>query len=247
MSPIEDQKHLTGSRIVGLEGQIPPPEQKPRRRWWLWVPLGLLLLALLVCAGVLGYGWRLGHRAASGKAAVAVKDDKGKSIAPDKLAAVNDKLRAKLAALAPKGQYVVIDTANNRVYLREEGRNLREMVASCGSGNVLVDPVGGRTWTFDTPRGQFKVQSKVNKPVWIKPDWAFIEEGEPIPPKGADRAEPNMMGDYALGIGRGYFIHGTLYKRLLGRNVSHGCVRLGDDDLEFLFKTATLGTKVIIY
>ena len=55
------------------------------------------------------------------------------------------------------------------------------------------------------------------------------------------------MGDYALGIGRGYFLHGTLYKRLLGRNVSHGCVRLGDEDLEFLFKTATLGTKVIIY
>ena len=39
-----------------------------------------------------------------------------------------------------------------------------------------------------------------------------------------------MMGDYALGIGSGYFIHGTLYKRLLGRNVSHGCVRLGDED-----------------
>ncbi len=91
------------------------------------------------------------------------------------------------------------------------------------------------------------MQSKVNNPVWIKPDWAFIEEGEPIPPKSRQRAEPNMMGDYALGIGRGYFIHGTLYKRLLGRNVSHGCVRLGDEDLEFLFKTATLGTKVIIY
>jgi L,D-transpeptidase YbiS len=142
---------------------------------------------------------------------------------------------------------VVVDTANNRVSLREGGRILREMVASCGSGNVLVDPVGGRTWTFDTPRGQFQVRSKVNNPVWIKPDWAFIEEGEPIPPKGADRAERNMMGDYALGIGNGYFLHGTLYKRLLGRNVSHGCVRLGDEDLEFLFKTATLGTKVIIF
>ncbi len=247
MSPIDDQKHWTGSRIVGLEGQILPPERTPRRRWWLWVLSGVLLLALVAVAGVLAYGWHLGNRSGNETAAVAGKDDKGKPIAPDKLAAANDKLRTKLAALAPKGQYVVIDTANNRVYLREEGRTLREMVASCGSGNVLVDPVGGRTWTFDTPRGQFKVQSKVNNPVWIKPDWAFIEEGEPIPPKGADRAEPNMMGDYALGIGRGYFIHGTLYKRLLGRNVSHGCVRLGDKDLEFLFKTATLGTKVIIY
>lgn len=244
----EDKEHWTGSRIVGLQGQNLPQAKPPRRRrWWLWLLGGLLLLVLMACAGVLVYGWQLGHRHGSETAEVTLKDDKGKAIAPDKLAAANDKLRKKMAALAPKGQYVVIDTANNRVYLREGERNLREMVASCGSGNVLVDPVGGRTWTFDTPRGQFQVRSKVNNPIWIKPDWAFIEEGEPIPSRGADRAERNMMGDYALGIGNGYFIHGTLYKRLLGRNVSHGCVRLGDEDLEFLFKTAMLGTKVIIF
>jgi lipoprotein-anchoring transpeptidase ErfK/SrfK len=243
-----DKNHWTGSRIVGLEGQQ-PPEKNPRRwlKRLLWVIFSLLLLLVLGFVGLAGYGWYLGHRSASEKTAVTVKDDKGKTVAPEKLAAANDKLQKKLAALAPKGQYVVIDTANNRVYLRDGERILREMVASCGSGNVLVDPVGGRTWTFDTPRGQFKVQSKVNNPVWIKPDWAFIEEGEPIPKDPRERADANVMGDYALGIGRGYFIHGTLYKRLLGRNVSHGCVRLGDDDLEFLFKTATLGTKVIIY
>jgi L,D-transpeptidase YbiS len=244
-----DGKHWTGSRIVGLEGQVPPPE-KPPRRWLkrlLWGLVSLLLLLGLGFAGLIGYGWSLGHRSASEKAAVSVKDDKGKPVALEKLAAANDKLQKKMAALAPKGQYVVIDTANNRVYLREGERTLREMVASCGSGNVLVDPVGGRTWTFDTPRGQFQVKSKVNNPVWIKPDWAFIEEGEPIPKDPRKRADANVMGDYALGIGNGYFIHGTLYKRLLGRNVSHGCVRLGDDDLEFLFKTAMLGTKVIIF
>ncbi len=245
----ESKDHWTGSRIVGLQGQLPPKEEKPRRRrWWLWIPFGLFLLVAAAAAGVFAYGWHLGHRKTTPPASeIAIKDEKGKSIAPDKLAAANDKLRKKMAALAPKGQYVVVDTANNRVSLREGERILREMVASCGSGNVLVDPVGGRTWTFDTPRGQFQVRSKVNNPIWIKPDWAYIEEGEPIPPKGADRAERNMMGDYALGIGNGYFIHGTLYKRLLGRNVSHGCVRLGDEDLEFLFKTATLGTKVVIF
>jgi L,D-transpeptidase YbiS len=244
----DSSSHWTGSRIVGLEGQ-PPPEKQPRRwlKWLLWGAIFLFLLLVLCFAGLEGYGWYLGHRPANGKAAATVRDAKGKAVAPDKVAAANDKLQKSLAALAPKGQYVVIDTANNRVYLREGERTLREMVASCGSGNVLVDPVGGRTWTFDTPRGQFKVQSKVNNPVWIKPDWAFIEEGEPIPKDARLRADANVMGDYALGLGRGYFIHGTLYKRLLGRNVSHGCVRLGDDDLEFLFKTATLGTKVVIY
>ena len=242
-----DKKHWTGSRIVGLEGQTPLPDKKPRRRWWLWLLVGLLFLALAAFGGVFAYGWHLAHRHDGEAAQVLVKDDKGKQVAPGKLAAANDKLRKKLADLAPKGQYVVIDTANNYIYLREGDRTLRKMLASCGSGNVLVDPVGGRTWTFDTPRGQFQVRSKVKNPIWIKPDWAFIEEGEPIPTKTADRADANVMGDYALGIGQGYFIHGTLYKRLLGRNVSHGCVRLGDEDLEFLFNIAKLGTKVIIF
>jgi lipoprotein-anchoring transpeptidase ErfK/SrfK len=241
-----DGKHWTGSRIVGLQGQGPPPE-KPPRRWLKWVLWGSLALPVVIFIGLLGYGWYLGHRHGDVAIETAVQDDKGKPVPPDKLAAANAKLQKKIAALAPKGQYVVIDTANNRVYLREGERNLREMVASCGSGNVLVDPVGGRTWTFDTPRGQFQVRSKVKDPIWIKPDWAFIEEGEPIPAKGADRAEANVMGDYALGLGRGYFLHGTLYKRLLGRNVSHGCVRLGDEDIEFLYRTAALGTKVIIF
>ena len=159
----------------------------------------------------------------------------------------NAALRKKLAAQAPKGVYVVVDTANNRVYLKKEGQTVREMVASCGSGNVLEDPVGDRKWTFETPRGEFQVRSKLTNPIWIKPDWAFIEEGEPIPDRSSDRAMPGEMGDYALGIGRGYFIHGTMYKRLLGRNVSHGCVRLGDEDLKALYETAGIGTRVFIF
>jgi len=159
----------------------------------------------------------------------------------------NAALETKIVALAPKGPYLVVDTANNRVFLRNEQETVREMIASCGSGNVLEDPAAGKKWVFDTPRGDFKVQSKVTDPIWIKPDWAFLEEGEPIPERSADRAEAGMMGDYALGLGRGYFIHGTMYKRMLGRNVSHGCIRLGDEDLKFLYETAALGTRVIIF
>jgi len=159
----------------------------------------------------------------------------------------NAALRKKIAALAPKGQYVVIDTANNRVYLKKDSQTLREMIASCGSGNVLEDPVADRKWTFETPRGEFQVRSKITNPIWIKPDWAFIEEGEPIPDRSSERAKPGEMGDYALGIGQGYFIHGTMYKRLLGRNVSHGCVRLGDEDLKALYETAGIGTRVFIF
>jgi L,D-transpeptidase YbiS len=240
-----DKDHWTGSRIVGLQRQNLPAE-KPPRRWLKLTLLGSALLVLCLALGVLAYGWYLGHGGARDAGSLAT-DGKEAPLSAERLSAANAKLQSRIAALAPKGQYVVIDTANNRVILREGDKVLRDMLASCGSGNVLVDPVGGRTWTFDTPRGQFQIRSKVKDPIWIKPDWAFIEEGEPIPARASDRAERYVMGDYALGIGQGYFLHGTLYKRLLGRNVSHGCVRLGDEDIEFLYRTATLGTKVIIF
>jgi L,D-transpeptidase YbiS len=170
-------------------------------------------------------------------------------VAPDiaKLRAKNAALSARISALAPASDYLVIDTAGNKVLLRRGESTKAEMVASCGSGNVLEDPASGRRWVFDTPRGQFRIQSKLTNPVWMKPDWAFIEEGEAIPKKLSARAEPGMMGDYALGIGQGYFIHGTLYTRMLGRNVSHGCVRLGDKDLAQLYRTLPIGARVIIF
>lgn len=62
-----------------------------------------------------------------------------------------------------------------------------------------------------------------------------------------DRVEAGVLGDYALGFGQGYFIHGTLYTRLLGRNVTHGCVRVADKDLEEVFKASRIGTRIYIY
>jgi lipoprotein-anchoring transpeptidase ErfK/SrfK len=59
--------------------------------------------------------------------------------------------------------------------------------------------------------------------------------------------ESGVLGDYALGFGEGFFIHGTLYTRLLGRSVTHGCVRVGDDDLKAIYEAASIGTKIFIF
>lgn len=153
-----------------------------------------------------------------------------------------------LARLAPRGVYIVVDTAQNRLSLRQGTETLYTAVVSTGSGARLLDPRDPRRgWRFDTPRGVFTVRSKHVNPVWIRPDWAFLEEGRPIPSRPEERAEPGVLGRYALGIGDGYFIHGTLYTRLLGTNVTHGCIRLGDADLAHVFKTVPLGATVLIY
>ncbi len=196
-----------------------------------------------------------GKNKAAGKAAAQKKKAPAqtKAVGPEELPSLeslradNENMTQQLQAMAPTGLFVVINTAANRVILRNGDKVEAEMVASCGSGNVLEDPKGGRRWTFDTPRGVFTVKTKVVDPVWIKPDWAFIEEGEPIPRNRADRAMPGEMGDFAIGIGDGYYLHGTLYSRLLGRNVSHGCVRLGDADIDRLYHALNKGDRVYIF
>lgn len=172
------------------------------------------------------------------------KKSKGSSIDPS---VMNAKLKARLKAFEPKGIYVVIDTGANELYLKKNGEVVRRCIVSSGSGNVLEDTKVGKKWVFDTPRGEYEVKSKAVQPNWIKPDWAFVEEGEAAPKSYKDRVEEGVLGDYALGFGNGYFIHGTLYTRMLGRNVTHGCVRMGDEDLEAVFRTAPMGTKIYIF
>lgn len=157
-------------------------------------------------------------------------------------------LRRQLAALAPTGSYLVVDTARNRLYVRRRSEVLLAAVASTGSGTILDYPDRpGARWVFDTPRGEFMIQSKFMNPVWVKPDWAFVEEGLEVPADPAQRVEAGMLGDYALGFGNGFFIHGTLYTRLLGKNVTHGCVRLNDEDLRSVYRLADIGTPLMIF
>ena len=156
-------------------------------------------------------------------------------------------LENRLRFLPPRGIQVVIDTAENKLRVMNGSKLVREAVVSCGSGDILEEPVGKRRWQFDTPRGEFSVTSKLVNPTWIKPDWAFIEEGEKPPTKFDERIDNDSLGDYALGFGDGFFIHGTLYTRLLGRNVTHGCVRVGDKDLKEVFQLVPMGARVFIY
>jgi lipoprotein-anchoring transpeptidase ErfK/SrfK len=158
------------------------------------------------------------------------------------------RLERRLASFIPTQTYLVVNTVDNRFSLYRNRKLMREGYCSSGSYTLLKTEDGEKEWIFKTPRGRFTIQGKITHPVWRKPDWAFVEEGLPVPsPSDPSRYEYGVLGDYAMSIGDGYLIHGTLYKRLLGMPVTHGCIRLNDDDLEAVFNALSVGSKVYIY
>ena len=69
-----------------------------------------------------------------------------------------------------------------------------------------------------------------------------------IPPGGTKhRTIQGELGHFRLYLGDGYQIHGTPYAASVGTSVTHGCVRLHDDDIEWMFQNVPVGTKVYIF
>lgn len=69
-----------------------------------------------------------------------------------------------------------------------------------------------------------------------------------VPPVDTkQRHYDKVLGKFRLEMGNGYGIHGTDEPDKLGQSVSHGCVRLGDDDIAKLYQIANVHDTVIIY
>jgi L,D-transpeptidase YbiS len=219
----------------------PPRAGRGRGRTLLWAAGGFLGV-LAAAAGIALIVAHLGGYAYAPAVAAALPP-----LPEPPPAKVVAKLEKQFAALQPKSTYIVVDVVEQRLYLRKNGSTLREALCSAGTGAILRDPKSGKEWIFDTPRGVRKVKEKKKDPVWTKPDWAFVEEGEPLPKKWSERIDEATLGAYALYLGDGYMIHGTLYQRYLGRPVTHGCIRLGDDDLEAIYQASPVGTPVLLF
>ena len=69
-----------------------------------------------------------------------------------------------------------------------------------------------------------------------------------IPPfPTQNRRVEGELGRYALDLGDGYMIHGTSDPQSIGRAVTHGCIRLRDGDIDWLYRNVPVGTVVLIY
>lgn len=69
-----------------------------------------------------------------------------------------------------------------------------------------------------------------------------------MPPLGTtQRRYEGVLGTHRLNMGNGYAMHGTNRPETVGRAVSHGCVRLRNEDIAKLYTMVTVGTPVYIY
>ena len=95
--------------------------------------------------------------------------------------------------------------------------------------------------------GDFKVGSKRRDPVWNVP--ASIRAEKPELPAQVPAGPDNPLGSRWLSIGStSYGIHGTNVRWSIGREATHGCLRLYEEDIRRLFDRVREGTRVqIIY
>lgn len=129
---------------------------------------------------------------------------------------------------------IVINLAERRLYYFPPGGD-----------TVETYPVGigveGRT----TPVSTTRVVAKEVDPTWYPPP--SIRAERPELPAAIGPGPDDPLGKYALRLGwKNYLIHDTNKPDGVGRNVSHGCIRLYPKDIDPLFHEVSVGTPVHI-
>lgn len=132
--------------------------------------------------------------------------------------------------------FIVMDKRNFQFYLFDRnGKLLRIGPVAIGKGTTRVG-------AFETPVGVFPIKQKIPVDDWIRPDWYFIEEREPIPKRWEDRRVPGFFR-YKLVFDGTRYIH---YAEATGGRLTHGCLGLDWEDAEAVFHTLSVGSYCII-
>jgi len=148
-------------------------------------------------------------------------------------------------------QYVLPDVPREGIVLNIASRRLFyfPVVPEGQAAVVQTYPIGIGRVGWETPLGTTEVTAKAKDPHWYVPlsvRQEHAESGNPLPsviPPGPD----NPLGHRVLKLGMpGYLIHGTNQPFGVGMRVSHGCVRLYPENIEYLYELVDIGEPVNI-
>lgn len=124
--------------------------------------------------------------------------------------------------------HLIIRLSDRRVYVYREQQLLTSYPIA----------VGREGW--ETPTGEYKVIQKIQEPSWEHP---FT--GEIVPPGPDNPLGIRWIGFWTDGTNHIGF-HGTPNEETVGQAVSHGCIRMLNQDVVLLFNKVTIGTPVIV-
>ena len=130
---------------------------------------------------------------------------------------------------------IVINIAEMRLFILSHDR----------SQTVTTFPIGIGDEGKETPVGTFTVTEKIRDPAWHVPE--SIRKERPDLPAVVPPGPDNPMGSHALRLSKPtVLIHGTNRPWGIGARVSHGCIRLHQEDIALLFGMIRRGTQVSI-
>ena len=117
----------------------------------------------------------------------------------------------------------MVDKSQNQLLLTEDNQFFKVYTVATGLNN-------------STPVGTFKIINKIVNPVWYR-------QGAVVPPDSPE----NILGTRWMGWDKqGFGIHGSVDPTAMGHQVTAGCVRMTNSDVEELFTLVPTGTEVTI-
>lgn len=118
---------------------------------------------------------------------------------------------------------IFVDKSQNILLLKTGEDVFKTYIVSTGANNC-------------SPVGNFKIINKLENPTWFKAG-TVVPSGSP----------ENILGTRWLGINvPGYGIHGTTEPQNLGKQVTQGCVRMKNSEVEELYTIVPVGAEVTI-
>lgn len=120
------------------------------------------------------------------------------------------------SATVSVGKQIIVDISDSRIYAYENGRLVRSVLASTG---LPATP---------TVKGNFTVQRKYPSQLMSGPGYYL----------------PNVQ--WIMYFYAGYAVHGTYWHNNFGQPMSHGCVNLPNDEAQWFYEWAPVGTPVLV-
>ena len=154
--------------------------------------------------------------------------------------------------LTPRGSRTVIDKRENPVWIPPEW-HYAEVAREHGLQLAVMKPgkttLSNGNWLEVRGNEVGLVDATTNEFAYLPTDEEVIFDGTLfVPPVGTlNRRIEGELGRHMLDTGNGFLLHGTPHKASIGTAATHGCIRLRDDDIRWLYDMVPVGTRVYIY